>query len=85
MCPSLATSRGQDTLGAQGPAAYVDPPVQLEERVDGGRAVLRRQGGGAQLAFHVWAGSYDTGSLIEVLGDICAESTGHFLRRRHRL
>jgi hypothetical protein len=29
--------------------------------------VLRRQGGGAQPAFHVQAGNYDTERLIEVL------------------
>jgi transposase len=29
-------------LGAQGPAANLDPPVQLQEGLDGGRALLRR-------------------------------------------
>ena len=28
------------------------------------------RGGGAQLAFHVRAGNYDTDSLIEVLGEL---------------
>jgi hypothetical protein len=29
------------------------------------------RGGGAQLAFHVTAGNYDTATLIEVLGELC--------------
>jgi hypothetical protein len=32
--------------------------------------VLRRRGGGAQLAFHITPGNYDTDRLIEVLGEL---------------
>jgi hypothetical protein len=45
-------------------------PVQLEASVDGGRTLLRRWWGSAQLCFHVQPGNYDTDSLIGVLKEL---------------
>jgi Winged helix-turn helix/DDE superfamily endonuclease len=57
-------------LGAAWPAAGADPSVQLEEGLDGDRVVLWERGGGAQLAFHVTTGNYDTDTLIQVLSEL---------------
>jgi transposase len=57
-------------LGAARPTTGAGAPVQLEEGLDGGGAVLWRAGRRAQLAFHITAGNYDTDTLIQVLGEL---------------
>jgi hypothetical protein len=46
----------------------VDAPVQLKKASMAAALCYGVRGGGAQLCFHVRAASYDTDSLIEVLG-----------------
>jgi hypothetical protein len=57
-------------LGAGGPAAGAGPPVQLAAGLDGRSPWYGVGGGGCSVSFHVRPGSYDTASLIEVIGEL---------------
>jgi hypothetical protein len=65
----VARQRGVSAQAVSVWPAASRPPVLVigstGEGLDGGRVVFR--GGGAQLAFHVTAGSYDTTPLAEVI------------------
>src|SRR5215207_2521233 len=57
-------------LGAPRQDSGAGPSVQLEACLDRGRVVGWLRCGGGQLAFHVQPGSYNTDSLIGVLGEL---------------
>src|SRR5829696_8445198 len=57
-------------LGAPRQDSGAGPSVQLEACLDRGRVWVGSTGGGGQLAFHVQPGSYNTDSLIGVLGEL---------------
>jgi hypothetical protein len=68
---------GSEALGSRGPSG---PAPRLS---DAQLATLEQallcygvRGGGAQLAFHITAGNYDTDTLIEVLGELRRFSAG---------